>query len=524
MEDRSRVLVIGLDGATWNIIKPLVEKGKLPTIGKLMERGCYGALESCLPAVTFPAWKCYSTGKNPGKLGVYYYAGLDWAKQRFMAHNSTSFRSKELWDYLGENNITCGVLDMPTTFPPKAIKGAMVSPGIPGHGGFAYPPSLEQELKGRFDYKSDPDYVPAWSKEAAIPSIKRSIDQRFDVASYMLREFDPSFFHLTIFGTDPIQHCFWKEMEENNPKYGKVIEDCWAHIDSRMGSLLEEFDSQKTYIFLMSDHGQTAIKARFNISKWLVERNLLTFTSKERPLRLVPLFSRLAWTVARIISTIAGARALRLARSLFPRKLGNILVNPLEGLLDWQRSKVIPIDFGLLYINRSCFHSEEELEGFKESFIKELRAIEIPKTGEKLASIVYRREEIYRGRYLHLAPDIVISPADGHRIVSSGRIWRTWNYSTEIWSAIHHPQGIFLACGPEMKRGVEIQGAKIYDLAPTILHLFGLPIPKDMDGQVLKEVFEPDSALAEREIEYQEAEERSRVKEKIKELKAQGKI
>jgi predicted AlkP superfamily phosphohydrolase/phosphomutase len=524
MKNRSRVLVIGLDGATWDIIKPLVEKGKLPTIGKLMKSGCYGDFESSLPFETFPAWKCYSTGKNPGKLGVYSRLGVEVAKQKFTLQNSTSFRSKELWDYLGENNITCGVLDMPTTFPPKAINGAMVSPGIPGRPGFAYPPSLEQQLKDRFGYKTDPDRVPSWSKDGAIPSIKRSIDQRFDVASYMLKELDPSFFHLTIFGTDTIQHCYWKEMEERDPKYGKVIEDFWSLIDSRMGSLLEEFNSEKTYVFLMSDHGQTLIKARFNISKWLAERNMLALTSRKRRWLLVRLFSKLGWTVARIVATIAGVQTLPLARSRIPRRIGNVIVNPLEGLLDWQRSKVVPIVPGLLYINRGCFNSEEELESFKEGLVKELKQIEEPRTGKKLASEVYRREDVYWGRYMPLAPDIVISPADGHRIVSSGRIWETWNYSTEIWSATHHPQGIFLACGPGIKRGVEIQGAKIYDLAPIILHLFGIPVPKDMDGRVLKDIFQPDSALAKKEIEYQEVEERVRVKEKIKELKAQGKI
>ena len=65
-----KVLVIGLDGATYNLINPLMESGKLSTIEKLMATGCHGDLESSIPAVTFPAWKCYSTGKNPGKLGV----------------------------------------------------------------------------------------------------------------------------------------------------------------------------------------------------------------------------------------------------------------------------------------------------------------------------------------------------------------------------------------------------------------------------------------------------------------------
>ena len=82
--------------------------------------------------------------------------------------------------------------------------------------------------------------------------------------------------------------------------------------------------------------------------------------------------------------------------------------------------------------------------------------------------------------------------------------------------------GIFLAYGHHMKRGPKIADAKIYDIAPTILHVFGLPIPWDMDGLVLKEIFEEGSELARREITYQEAEaedEKERIREKIKKLK-----
>ena len=196
MEKRTRVLVVGLDGATWNIIKQLVKEGKLPTIGELMNNGCYGDLESCIPPVTFPAWKCYSTGKNPGKMGAYWYAGVDMAEERFFVNNSISFRSKELWDYLGENNITCGVLDMPTTYPCKRINGFMISHGAPRPSGYTYPKDLEKELKDKFNYELDPEYAPHLGKDAALPSTKKVINQRFDVARYLLKKFAPSFFFM----------------------------------------------------------------------------------------------------------------------------------------------------------------------------------------------------------------------------------------------------------------------------------------------------------------------------------------
>jgi len=231
MGDRKRVLVIGLDGASWNIVEPLVKRGKLPAIEKLMKSGCYGDLESCIMPFTFPAWKCYSTGKNPGKLGVYWFLGVDLAREKIVTHNSTSFKSEEIWDILGRNDITCGVLDMPTTYPPKAINGFMVSHGPTRLTGYTYPEELERELKERCHYQVEPTYQPELDRDAAIPAIKQIIEQRFEVAAYLMREFDPAFCHITIFDIDTVQHFYSQE----------VVEDFWVLIDNGIKSLLDKF-------------------------------------------------------------------------------------------------------------------------------------------------------------------------------------------------------------------------------------------------------------------------------------------
>jgi predicted AlkP superfamily phosphohydrolase/phosphomutase len=534
MQNRTRVLVIGLDGGTWNIIKPLVDEGKLPTIEGLMKRGCYGDLESCIPPITFPAWKCYSTGKNPGKLGVYFYLGVDMAKQEFVVHNSTSFKSKELWDYLGENNITCGLLDMPTTHPCRPIKGFMISHGSPRSSGYTYPPELERELIDRFAYKIEPEYSFDFGKAIAISSMKSLMRERFAVARYLWKKFTPSFFHLTIFNIDQIQHNCWREMEKRDVKYGKVIEECWILIDSEIGRLLEECYDEDTYILLMSDHGFTGNKGIFQMDRWLAERDLLKL-KKSQLLRSGLLF-RLGLSRANLIRTLGKFRpVLSLLRSLIPKETRQKMAglfpneardfgpNTTEASVDWERTKVTTVAEGL-YINRNALNSEEEYDELRDSLITEIGKIENPETGEKLAQEVYKREEIYLGKYVDRAPDITILAKEGHAIYTQAQATGEWFYPRDRWTGTHKREGIFLACGPGMKRGVEIQGARIYDLAPTILHLFDLPIPKDIDGRVLKEIFEEDSSLAKKEIKYQEAEERARVKDKIKELKDQGKI
>ena len=411
MEDARRVLVIGLDGGTWNIIEPLVREGKLPTIEKLMKNGCYGSLESCIIPSTCPAWKCYSTGKNPGKLGVYWYFGADMEHEKMIVHNSTSFKSDELWDVLGRNNISCGVLDMPTTYPPKAINGFMVSHSPPRPSGYTYPEDLEKELRDRFHYKVEPDYRHELGEDATIISTRHIIEQRFEAASYLLKKFEPPFFHMTIFDIDPIQH-YYSE---------KVVEDFWVLIDNEIGSLLDQCCDEKTYVILMSDHGQTKKKCTFQIGKWLMDKDLVTL--KRRRLLLGSLLYKLGLRREIVLSVIGRTRIIPLLKSHIPREIRRRFAaffplqredfspQAFEGSIDWGQSKVIPLPGCYFYINRKIFSSDQAYEEFKESIIRQIEEIEIPKTGEKLASVV-KREEIYFGKYVESAPDIIVLPRE----------------------------------------------------------------------------------------------------------------
>lgn len=522
----NRVIVIGLDGATWNIIEPMVQEDKLPTIGKLMREGCYGNLESCIPPKTFPAWKCYSTGKNPGKLGVYGFANLIAGEQyRAAFNNSTSFKSEEVWDILGRNGITCGVLDMPTTYPPKELSGFMVSNAPPRPSGFVYPQDLEGEIKRRFDYKTEPDHYFESDKEAATGDCIAIIDQRFEVASYLLKQFDPIFFHMTIFEIDTLQHY----------TRGKPLEDAWISIDSGIKAILDEHCDEDTYVILMSDHGHTDRVCNFQIARWLESKGLSVTRKRSRTLRTI--LAMLGLRRDRLIGLATKVGMFRLLRDYVPKTIrvrflaplstkgADGLKNSLRGLIDHERSKVIPFGGGgLLYINQRYFQSRNEYESFRQNLIDELEHISDPKTGTKLARHVYKAEELYSGPYLSLAPDIVVNPSEGYMLGNVGTVEDIWVYPEKDWTRCHRLQGIFTILGPDIKQGLRVQGARIYDLAPTILHLFGIPIPQDMDGSVLRETFSEGSELATREIAYLGADERSRVTARIKRMKAADRI
>ena len=115
-------IILGLDGANWDLLSPWLESGKLPNIQSLRDNGTTADLESCLPPVTCPNWRCYSTGKNPGKLGVYWWEKIDAENRTLSTPTSKSFKSANYWDYLAADDISTGIFNLPMTYPPLPIE------------------------------------------------------------------------------------------------------------------------------------------------------------------------------------------------------------------------------------------------------------------------------------------------------------------------------------------------------------------------------------------------------------------
>ena len=514
-----KIMVIGLDGATWNLIKPLVDKGKLPAIKKLMEGGCHGKLESSIPHVTFPAWKCYSTGKNPGKLDVYWWMNIDLSNRRFRVNMSSSFKSKEIWDILARHHYKSGVIGMPTTYPTRKINGFMVSEMNPKNANYTYPPELSDELNEIFDYESEFIDYHGKNKDEVVQSYNADILKRFEIADYLVNRFKPEFLNLTIFPIDAIQHFYWKYMENNDTKYANVIEKSWMLIDENINKFLNKYTDDDTNIILMSDHGFTAFKGMFNINKWLVDNGYLVLSNNKSFKNII---YKTAYRCGIRGSMVEKFKNLPIINNIV-KDAKSLVANVSESLIDWEKSKVIPLPEGILYINKYLFN-----DGTYSSVVKELKheisLIENPTNGEKLAKRVYHKNELYNGKYIDNAPDIIILPNEGYEIQSRFDN-TTWNFSSKEdgWSGVHKLHGIFLAHGPDIKQSANIEGARIIDLAPTILHMYGVSIPRDMDGRVLTEIFREDSEMAKRKVVYEDDntridKERIRIKSKIKKV------
>ena len=504
----SKVLCIGIDGATWDLIKIWAKRGDLPTFKELMEMGAWGALESSVPPVSFPAWKCYSTGKNPGKLGVFCWAKIDFSQGKLIFHNSQSFRSGDLWDYIGRRGFRVGIVNMPAVYP-KKINGFIIE-GFTAtdREEYTYPKMLKEELSKEFNYRVHPRYLIQNYADLALKEIEKLIKIRFEIAKKYLNSVD--FMHLTIYYTDFIMHYFW-ENKNSLLRFFQII-------DQKIFELKEMLEKSDNFtLLLMSDHGFGSLKETFYINEWLSEKGYLV--KKKRN----PLMNKLGLTQDFLIKITEKIRLLPiivsfvLSRNLysrimknFPMKKGIFSITAIDKVVNFDESVVVALKEGLIYMNRQRL-SLTEYETLREKLINELKQIENPQTREKLIKKVFRKEDIYKGEYLDDAPDLVILTNEGYNMDPSislpdnAPLWESLRNikSNKLFKRVadHSSQGIFLAYGTDIKKAF-ITEAKIYDLAPTILHIMDVPIPKDTDGRVLREIFKESSLLATKKCMY----------------------
>ncbi len=482
------MLAIGLDGANWNLVDKWIADGKLPNLRRLKENGIGGTSKSCLPPLTVPNWKCYSTGKNPGNFGVFRFDRIDTESRSHTFHDYSDFDSPELWDYLNADGLTTGIINKPSTYPPKAVDGFMVSGGPDAsdseyrslESGFTYPSALGDELQAAFDYDVHPTPMisPSETGDREVEAILDLIETRFQVARYLLDREAPDFLHLTIFYNMALQHYFWRE---------EPVLRAWKVIDENLAGFID--DGHDLVIF--SDHGTCRVDVTFYINVWLEENGYLTTEQTvDRRLRSLG-FTR--------------ERALRIAKRLgmvdvlsktVPERIQKVLPWE-EGLkrdrvlsaVDWDETSVLASNQGPVYLTLD--RDDAEYEPLRTELIERLQALSHPETGAHIVDAVHRGEELYSGPYAGASPDLVIEQGDNvHTSDAIGP--NSWWANTGVWQGGNTRNGLFLFHGPSFRQGATDADAEIVDIAPTILHSMNVPVPDDMDGTVL-DVFEDDA-------------------------------
>jgi predicted AlkP superfamily phosphohydrolase/phosphomutase len=513
-----RVLVIGLDGVTFDLLGPWIDAGELPNLRRLMQQGAWGTLRSTLPPISSSSWSSFATGVNPGKHGLvdFVYPGADSYKVSMV--NATSRRTRALWNWLNDAGYKVGLLGIPTTYPPEPVDGFMISGFLaPGpNSEWAYPRELKEELRselGEFQLAPDERYRSTRHLDRFLDDLEASVENRTQAALYLLRSKTWDLFTVVYWDTDMVQHETWRLLDPRHPRHDAPEADAQRErilgfhrkVDADVGRLLAEVDSD-TLIVVMSDHGFGPVHSFFLTNNWLADLGLLKF--KQSPVTATKrMLFRLGYTplgMFRIAKALGLGRLRKKVR--FQQKAGllNRLFLSFDDI-DWSRTQAFSIgSFGQVYINLAGAYPQGivqpgvEYEELRESMVREAMALRDPRTNQPLVEQVYSQQDLYDGPYINRTPDLIVQPrgweymAFGHADFGSNKLVEP---ITGL-SGHHRLEGILILAGAGVRPGAAVDNASILDLTPTILHALGVAVPADLDGRVLSEAFEPSSPAA----------------------------
>ncbi len=534
------IVVLGLDGATFKLLDPWMDQGHLPYLRKLRDDGCSGILRSSIPPVTAPAWQCFMTGKNPGKHGVSWFMYRKPDSYDEVPINSADCDGSTLWELLSQAGYRVAALNIPGTYPPRPINGVMITGLLTPSGkrDFVYPPGLLEEIEGRFGpYHLKPRVPPFLVNlsAAAIGSFLRDCQEMTDyhlrVARYVMERdrFDVVMVH--ILATDMIQHWLWHLLDSTHPRYdarlaalySKKILGYYQDLDRQVGTLLEQAH-QDCAVIVLSDHGFAPVYKSVDVNVWLLRNGYLHIkpgTASRTKLFLWHLgctpnalyrgtirkILRLPMVQKRLLATQPSRDGFQ-GRARFTRRLGRLFLSAAD--IDWRRTRAYaPLGFGQICLNVA--HREPlgivqpgaEYEALRDELVAKLEALVDPATGTPIRAQVFKREDVYQGKYLRTMPDIIFLPLGNGYVAQNPATFLTNQVVTDEMDlmATHTLDGILVAAGPLFRKGQRIEAASIMDLTPTLLYLAGVEVPRDLDGRVLEELFE-DGFLRDHPISY----------------------
>lgn len=538
---KRKVMVIGLDGATFDLILPWMKEGVLPNIAGFLDGGSYGELESVIPPLTTPAWTSFMTGKNPGKHGIFDFAERTDGSYDVRWVSSLSRHGRSLWNLVNAHGGKVGVVNIPNNYPPEKVDGFLVAwMDAPGKSDYTYPKELAEEIE-----KEVGDYIITildW-KENTSPENLRSnlhkmIDKRLQLTLHLMKNKPWDLFAVLFTATDIVQHCFWSYMDPRHPLhdpeaskvYRDAIKEVYIHVDRALGEIVSCLDSE-TAVVMMSDHGAGPLRSVVNLNKWLEQEGFLRFRSQGRRRRVdlkTISMKGLQWAMSVLkknLSLECRSRLKKMIPGLRDRLEGALM----SSLFDWQRTQAYSFgSYGNIYVNLKHREPEgvvdkSEYENLRKRISERLMELKDPVTGEKVVKKVYRREDLYKGPFLDRAPDLTAhwSDAGYHSVQRFGKKESTifsndlhFHLTDLLFSGCHRLNGIVALKGVGIEKGKKIEGAGIIDLAPTILYLMGLPVDPDMDGKVLQQAIVPDY-LAHHPVRYEQGEDTGSSRQRV---------
>ena len=545
----SKVLLIGLDGGTFDVIRPLCRQGRLPAFQRLMDEGTFGDLESTIPPITPPAFASLLTGCNPGKHSVFDFYARQEGGYNPTPVNGTTIKTETLPRIVSRHGRRVGSVNVPMSYPPVPLNGFMVTDFLtPPGAAYTYP----EELQARLDAMGYRIELDQWyhqgHEDESLDAILSVLDVQERAVRMLMTDYEWDYLAVVFRATDLGQHYFWRFMDPGHPhyteaegqRYGDLIPRIYEACDAAIARLMETAGPDAN-VFVVSDHGFGRETKMVHLDNWLHRLGYLHFN--QSPVgRLKKLTFDLGLTADNVMNTLGrlGLEKIftRASRETKSKIFASFFLN--YGDIDWSRTRAYARgQIGQIYLNvrgrepQGIVDPDGEYYALRGEIVERLLEMKDPDTRQHMVDAVHLKEEIYTGKYVEAAPDILVDWRDweywAFDIIAGGRKIVAPNLRTR--SGGHRMNGIFLAHGPEITANQHLEGLRIIDLAPTALHLLGLPVPGHMDGRVVTEAFAGGSRPAQTAITFEHtngsrpsdtvgytAEQEEKVKERLRQL------
>ena len=520
MSENPKVIVIGLDGATWDLIKPWAEEGKLPTLKGLICNGAYATLKSTVPSYTLPAWTSLITGVNLGKHRIYDLFVEN--KGNLKLVSSKDRKAKSIFEILSGYNKTSLAVNIPGTFPPDRIKGAMISgtlttPTILDK--FIYPEDLKEDLMDFFTQSFELDYVLAkyltvTNKNEFINRLNETAESEINATIRLIERFKPDIMWHVFRTTDILQHYLYDSKAKS--KNHEYLLEHYQKVDILIKKIFDSY-SDDFAVFIVSDHGFAPIKKYIYLNNWLEKKGLLE--RKRRDYATQSQF--IAKFGAELIKLLAGKINLvdKAILKILKKKYSVKTMKNMVSDMDFSKTKAYCPSYTSQAIKIIAENEEAERSKIVNEIISELYKLKDPESGQQVIEKVYKREDIYSGNYVSEAPDILVTTKEGYILTN---MFSQSDDSVShpptllgVKTGDHRPEGVFIASGSGINIGGLLDTISVYDIAPTIFYFMGIPIPSYMDGRPIKEIFTEKIATSK----LISRSEKERIKAKIRDLR-----
>ncbi len=506
-----KLMVVGLDAATFDVIDPLVAAGELPHLAGLLERGARGTLRSTTHPLTPNAWTTLATGVNAGRHGIWDFSERDASGYGLRLVNGSHSRATALWTRLSQAGRRVGIVNVPFTWPAPDVNGFAVA-GIDAaarEDGMTTPRDLVHELQGRFGrLLLDHSFPVDASGRLDLDLVRRTCEQRVAMVDWLTERYDPELLFVVFMAADHVHHLAWPDWEANGRE--STVAETYRILDASLGRLLERAGDD-TNVLVVSDHGGGELRGVVNLNAWLSGEGYLSYAENGA-------------------ANGGGAHRLFELRRKLPREWRYAVKQRLPWLrerayrlrrpsvVDWRHTRAFAYGtFGNIVLNVAgrerdgIVEAGSEYEELRDELSERLLGLELD--GERIVAAVHRREDLYAGPALDKIPDLVVEFRDYAWLGKGNLTERTPALEDTItikahpqqrYAGGHRPDGIFVLAGPAARPGAELH-AGIADVAPTAMYLLGEPVPGAFEGRLLAEALRP-SLLDERPLEFADEE------------------